>query len=134
MKVCNGSGGIGIYVVPKLPKCPVPVQMYHIYRRVRYWNEGMYRYRYVCRTELTKVSGNGSTAGICTVHTRCFTAAPISDFLIGLVCVMENKANSRGEQTNVVLASNYGRIIAAMWNRHRCCRCCCDAAAAADAR
>ena len=37
MKVCTGSGGIGIYVVPNLPKCPVPVLMsYHTYRSARY--------------------------------------------------------------------------------------------------
>ena len=51
MKVCIGTGGTGIHVVPNLPKCPVPVLMsYRTYRSVRY--------RYWC-TELTEVSGTG---------------------------------------------------------------------------
>ena len=52
MKVCTGTGGTGIYVVPKLPKCPVQVFMaYPSYRSAQY--------RYWCRTDLTEVSGTG---------------------------------------------------------------------------
>ena len=57
MKVCTGTGGTGIHVVPNLPTCPVPVLMsYRTYRSV--W------YRYWCRTELTEVSGTSNTGGI----------------------------------------------------------------------
>ena len=55
--------GTGIDVVPKLPKCPVPVLMlYRTYRSVLYRYESLYRYRryrYGYRTELTGVSGTG---------------------------------------------------------------------------
>ena len=52
MKVCTGTGGTGIHVVPNLPKCPVPVLMsYRTYRSVRY--------QYWRRTEVTEVSGTG---------------------------------------------------------------------------
>ena len=52
MKVCTGTGGTGIYVVPKLPKCPVQVFMaYPSYRSAQY--------RHWCRTDLTEVSGTG---------------------------------------------------------------------------
>ena len=44
--------GTGVYVVPNLTKCPVPVLIpYRSYRR--------FRYRYWQRTELTGVSGTG---------------------------------------------------------------------------
>ena len=43
--------GTGIYVVPKLPKRPVPALMYRTYRSIRY--------RYGCRTEVIEVSGTG---------------------------------------------------------------------------
>ena len=57
MKVCTGTGGTGIHVVPNLPKCPVPILMScRAYRSV--W------YLYWCRTELTEVSGIGNTGGI----------------------------------------------------------------------
>ena len=48
-------------VVPNLPKCPVPTSMLYRYRyQLRYKRPYRYRgYRYWCRTELTKVSGNG---------------------------------------------------------------------------
>ena len=64
-------------VVPKLPKCPVPVLvsyrthrsvryryrcLYRTHRSVQYRYESLYRfrrYRYPCRTELTEVSGTG---------------------------------------------------------------------------
>ena len=37
MKVCTGTGGAGIHIVPNLPKCPVPVLMsYRTYRSARY--------------------------------------------------------------------------------------------------
>ena len=65
------------------------------------------------------MSGTGITAGICTERTRYFTVVPTSDFLnwfyvelVGLVCVKGNEGNGRREQTNVVSASKYGRIIA----------------------
>ena len=52
MKVCTGTGGTGIHIIPKLPKCPVPVLMsYRTYQSVPY--------RYSCRTELTEVCGTG---------------------------------------------------------------------------
>ena len=36
MKVCTGTSGTGIHIVPNLPKCPVPVLMSHrSYRIVR---------------------------------------------------------------------------------------------------
>ena len=58
--------GIGIDVVPNLPKCPVPVLiLYRNYRSVRYRYKILYRYRryrYPCRTELTEVSGTGIDA------------------------------------------------------------------------
>ena len=51
------------YVVPNLPKCPLPVLMLsRTYVSVLYRYESMYRYRrYRCpdRTELTEVSGTG---------------------------------------------------------------------------
>ena len=51
------ESGIGIDLVPNLPKCPVTVLMsYRTYRSVRY--------RYWCCTELTEVSGTGNTGGI----------------------------------------------------------------------
>ena len=57
IKVCTGTGGTGIHVVPNFPKCPVPVLMsYRTYRSVRCRYS---RYRYGCRTELTQVSGTG---------------------------------------------------------------------------
>ena len=57
MEVSTVTGGIGIHVVPNLPKCAVPVLMsYRTYRSVRY--------RYECRTELTEVSGTGNTGGM----------------------------------------------------------------------
>ena len=63
MKVRTGTGGTGIHVVLKLPKCPVPALMsYRSYRSVRYRYESLYRYRryrYPCRTEVTEVSGAG---------------------------------------------------------------------------
>ena len=56
VRYCTGIPGTGMVVVPKLPKCPVPVLMsYRSYRSVRY--------RY-CRTELTEVSGTGNTSGV----------------------------------------------------------------------
>ena len=37
MKVCTGTGGTGIHVVPNLPKCPVPILMScRAYRSVWY--------------------------------------------------------------------------------------------------
>ena len=37
MKVCIGTGGTGIHIVPKLPKYPVPVLVsYRSYLSVRY--------------------------------------------------------------------------------------------------
>ena len=42
MKVCTGTSGTGIHVVPNLPKCPVPVLM----------------------SEITEVSGTGMK--VCT--------------------------------------------------------------------
>ena len=51
MKVCTGTGGNGIHIVPNLPKGQVPVLMsYRTYRNVRC--------RYLC-TELTEVSATG---------------------------------------------------------------------------
>ena len=68
--------GTGIDVVPKLPKCPVPVLMlYRTYRSVRYRYEGLYRYRryqYPYRTELTEVSGTG----IDVVPNLCIDVVP----------------------------------------------------------
>ena len=52
MKVCTGTGGTGVHIVPKLSKCPVPVLL--LYRTTR-----SVRYRYWCRTELTEVSDTG---------------------------------------------------------------------------
>ena len=50
---CTGTSGTGNHIVPKLPKCPVPVlESHRSYRSVRY--------RYPCRTEVTEVSGTGS--------------------------------------------------------------------------
>ena len=44
--------GIGIDVVPNLPKFPVPVLVYYrTYRRIRYW--------YWCRTDISEASGTG---------------------------------------------------------------------------
>ena len=80
-----------------LPKCPVPVLMsYRTYRSVRY--------RYGCCAEHTEVSGTGidvvpnlpkcqvpgtgtitdvhtGTGGICSEHTRYFTAVDVVDVL-----------------------------------------------------
>ena len=52
MKVCTGTSGTGIDIVPNLPKCAVPVSIsYRTCRSVRYW--------YWCRTEFTQASGTG---------------------------------------------------------------------------
>ena len=36
MKVCTGTGGTGIHVVPNLPKCPIPVLMYRVTKYLKY--------------------------------------------------------------------------------------------------
>ena len=63
MKVCTGTGGAGVHIVPNLRKCPLLVLMScRTYRSVQYRYESLYRfrrYRYPCRTELTEVSGTG---------------------------------------------------------------------------
>ena len=51
MKVCTGTGGTGIPVVPNIPKWPLPLWMYRSYPSVRY--------RYWCRTEHTEVTTTG---------------------------------------------------------------------------
>ena len=57
MKVCTGTGGTGIVVVPNSPKYPVPVLMsYRSYRSIpcQCWS----------RTELIEVSGTGIGAAL----------------------------------------------------------------------
>ena len=92
MKVCTGTGGAGIHIVPNVPKCPVPVFM-------PYRTYSIIRYRYWCRTALIQVSGTGNNgvvrgryASIRTVpNTPCVACCSICTHWIIIGKKVKNK-------------------------------------------